>query len=199
MTLTLDVLVKAGALAVALSFAAISSPVFAAGGDSTPSSTPVTCKAPLVPNADKSACIPCAKGTKYDEAKKVCVTTNASLLDDRQLFEQGRTLALAGYYQDALDTLGAITNKNDAMVLTMIGYSKRKLGFTDEGIAIYHQALAIDPNNVNTHEYLGEGYLSAGRVDLAELELDTLQKLCGVGCEQYQDLSKALAGDQVWH
>ncbi len=85
------------------------------------------------------------------------------------------------------------------MVLTMIGYSKRKLGHTDEGIAIYHQALAIDPNNVNTHEYLGEGYLAAGRVDLAELELDTLNKLCGVGCEQFQDLQKALLTDTSWH
>ena len=77
---------------------------------------------------------------------------------------------------DALDVLVAIRDKNDAMVLTMIGYSTRKLGNTDEGIAIYHQALAIDPNNVNTHEYLGEGYLAAGRVDLAEAELDTLAR-----------------------
>lgn len=199
MTLTLEAFVKAGALAVALAFAGASSPVLAAGDDPAPSSTPITCRAPLVPNTENSACIPCATGTKFDEKKKVCVTTNASLLNDRQLYEQGRTLALAGYYQDALDTFGAIVDKNDAMVLTMMGYSKRKLGFTDEGIAIYHQALAIDPNNVNTHEYLGEGYLSAGRVDLAELELDTLKKLCGVDCEQYQDLSKALAGDPVWH
>ena len=80
------------------------------------------------------------------------------------------------------------------MVLTMIGYSKRKLGHTDEGIAIYHQALAIDPNNVNTHEYLGEGYVAAGRVDLAKLELVKLQSLCGTGCEQYEDLNKVLHG-----
>jgi tetratricopeptide (TPR) repeat protein len=199
MTLTLDVLVKAGTLAAALAFTGISSPVLAAGDEPAPSSAPVTCRAPLVPNADKSACVPCVKGTKFDEKKKICVTTNASLLDDHQLYEQGRTLALAGYYQDALDVFGAIANKDDAMVLTMIGYSKRKLGFTDEGIAIYRQALALDPNNIHTHEYLGEGYLSAGRVDLAELELDTLEKLCGVDCEQYQDLSKALAGDTVWH
>jgi tetratricopeptide (TPR) repeat protein len=196
---TIDVIIKAGVLAFALAIAGTTSPVFAAGGSSAPAATPVVCQAPKVPNADKSACVECAAGTKYDDARKLCVTTNASLLDDRGLYEQGRTLALAGYYQDALDALGAIHNKNDAMVLTMIGYSKRKLGFTDEGIAIYHQALAIDPNNVNTHEYLGEGYLAAGRVDLAELELNTLQKLCGTSCEQYTDLQKALIGDGVWH
>ena len=199
MTFTLNALVKAGALAVALAVAGAASPVLAAGDQPAPAADPIVCKKPLVPNADKSACVPCATGTKYDEAKKICVTANASLLDDSQLYEQGRTLALAGFYQDALDTLGTIRNQHDAMVLTMIGYSKRKLGHTDEGIAIYHQALAIDPNNVNTHEYLGEGYLAAGRVDLAELELDTLQKLCGLDCEQYKDLQNALIGDGNWH
>jgi tetratricopeptide (TPR) repeat protein len=182
--------------AVAFAFAA--SPALAADDTPAPSSTPVTCQAPKVPNADKSACVECAKGTKYDEHKKVCVTVNASLMGDRALYEQGRTLALAGYYQDALDTFAKIGDRNDAMVLTMIGYSTRKLGHTSEGIAIYHQALAIDPNNVFTHEYLGEGYLAAGRVDLAELELDTLAKLCGTTCEQYRDLKDALIGTGTW-
>jgi Flp pilus assembly protein TadD len=184
-------------LAVAFAFAA--SPAFAAGDEPSPSPTPVTCQAPKVPNADKSACVECAKGTKYDDKKKICVTTNASLMDDRGLYEQGRTLALAGYYQDALDTFAKIRDQHDSMVLTMIGYSTRKLGHTNEGIAIYHEALAIDPNNVFTHEYLGEGYLAAGRVDLAELELDTLAKLCGTTCEQYRDLQDALVGTGTWH
>jgi tetratricopeptide (TPR) repeat protein len=147
-----------------------------------------------VPNAAKTACVPCAKGTKYDEKKKVCVTTNASLMDDRGLYEQGRTLALAGFYRDALDTFAAIRNQHDAMVLTMIGYATRKLGRTEEGIAIYQQALAIDPANLFTHEYLGEGYIAAGKPQLAALELGTLARLCGEHCEQYRDLQNAIAG-----
>jgi tetratricopeptide (TPR) repeat protein len=190
--------INAFLVAFAVAFTLPSAPLFAAD-DAPASPTPVTCQAPKVPNADKSACIDCAKGTKYDKAKKICVTVNASLMDDRALYETGRALAKAGYYQDALDAFALIKNKNDAMTLTMIGYSKRKLGFTDEGIAIYHQALAIDPDNVNTHEYLGEGYLAAGRIDLAELELDTLARLCGTTCEQYRDLQTALIGDGVWH
>ena len=157
-------LIRAGVIAFAFAIAGAAAPAFAAGdAPSSPTPEPVHCTAPKVPNANKTACVPCASGSKYDAAKKLCVTTNASLLDDRALYEQGRTLALAGFYQDALDSLGAIRDKHDAMVLTMIGYSKRKLGHTDEGIAIYHQALAIDPSNVNTHEYLGEGYIAAGR------------------------------------
>lgn len=198
MTLSIEAIFKVGALAFALVIAGAAMPAFAAGGGGSSNAPAITCKKPLVPNASNTDCVPCPNGSKYDDAKKVCVTVKASLMDDGTLYVIGHDLAKAGYYQDALDTLGAIHNKNDAMVLTMIGYSKRKLGFTDEGIAIYHQALAIDPDNVNTHEYLGEGYLAAGRVDLAELELDTLQKLCGTGCEQYQDLNTALVGDGVW-
>jgi tetratricopeptide (TPR) repeat protein len=144
-------------------------------------------------------CVPCEAGKVYDGQTRACVT-RSSAVDDDDLYVTGRELALAGRYTEALDLLGAIVDKHDAMVLTMIGYATRKLGHTEEGIAIYHQALAIDPDNLNTHEYLGEGYLAAGRVDLAEAQLDTLERLCGnTACEQYQDLQKAIAGEPVWN
>jgi tetratricopeptide (TPR) repeat protein len=173
-------------------------PVLAAGGDSAPPAA-VECPADQVYDQASKACAPCPDGTVFDADKKACTAKDASLLDDKTLYRVGRDLALAGYYDDALSTLGAIADKHDAMVLTMIGYATRKVGRTEEGIAIYHQALAIDPDNVNTHEYLGEGYLAAGRVDLAELELDTLERLCGTTCDQYRSLQKAIAGEPVWN
>jgi hypothetical protein len=136
-------------------------------------------------------------GWIYSEEQGICVRKGSE--DDAMLYQQGRALALAGYYDDALDFLGAVGSK-DSMTLTMIGYATRKLGRTEEGIAIYHQALAIDPENVNTREYLGEGYLAAGRVDLAEAELDTIARICGnTTCEQYVDLQKAIIGEPVWN
>jgi tetratricopeptide (TPR) repeat protein len=175
-------------------------PALAAGGDSSDTPAATQCKAGWVYDQASQTCGPCPDGTVYDTDKKVCVTQNSGLLDDRTLYRVGHDLALAGYYPDALAALGAIRDKNDAMTLTMIGYATRKLGRTEEGIAIYHQALAIDPNNLNTHEYLGEGYLAAGRVDLAEAELDTLERLCGnTTCEQYVDLQKAIVGEPVWN
>ena len=146
----------------------------------------------------QATCVPCADGTVYDADTKTCVTRSSGLIDDRDLYVHGRELALAGHYEDALDALNVIADK-DAMTLTMIGYSTRKLGRAEEGIAIYHQALAIDPDNLNTHEYLGEGYLAQGRIDLAEAELDVLGRLCGTDCEQYRDLQKAILGEPVWN
>jgi tetratricopeptide (TPR) repeat protein len=186
-------LLKAATVLFAMALAA---PAFAAGGSSEP--TGLQCGEGLVPDAQGQACVPCADGTVYDADTKTCVTRSSGLIDDRDLYVHGRELALAGHYEDALDALNVIADK-DAMTLTMIGYSTRKLGRTEEGIAIYHQALALDPDNLNTHEYLGEGYLAQGRIDLAEAELDVLGRLCGTDCEQYRDLQKALLGEPVWN
>jgi len=135
----------------------------------------------------------CKKGWTYNKKKKVCEQT--SMLDDGMLTEQGRALALYGYYEGALEALMAVRNQNDATVLTYIGYATRKLGKVEEGIDWYHKALAVDPDNVHTREYLGEGYVAAGRVDLAQQELAKLEALCGKSCEQYEALSAAIAGE----
>jgi tetratricopeptide (TPR) repeat protein len=134
----------------------------------------------------------CKEGMTYNKDKGIC--EQASLLDDRQLNEQGRALALAGHYENALDALTAV-RKPDAMTLTYIGYSKRKMGEVEDGIGYYHKALAMDPTNVHTHEYLGEGYVAQGRMDLAKAELVTLQTLCGTTCDQYKGLASAIAGE----
>ena len=191
------------AAAIAFVLAVGGTPALAAsdgdsGGGGSSSGAALQCRDGLVPDAANQMCVPCAAGTVFDMESKTCVARSSGLIDDRDLYVHGRELALAGHHQDALDHLQAIRDK-DAMTLTMIGYSTRKLGRIDEGIAIYHQALAIDPGNLNTHEYLGEGYLAAGRVDFAEAQLDVLAGLCGTDCEQYRDLRKAILGEPVWN
>jgi tetratricopeptide (TPR) repeat protein len=136
----------------------------------------------------------CKEGWKLNTAKQVCEKEKSSLLNDEDRYVYGRDLALAGYYEEALGSLQAIKDQNDAMVLTMIGYSKRKLGDVDEGIAYYQKALALEPDNINTHEYLGEGYVAMGKRDLAVAELNTLEKLCGIDCEQYVELASVING-----
>jgi tetratricopeptide (TPR) repeat protein len=158
----------------------LTAPVLAAGGGGGGSGSGGS-------NAGNS----CNKGYTWDNQKKMCV--QASLLDDKRLNEQGRLLALAGSYDSALDTLSYVRKPNST-TLTYLGYANRKLGHVDEGIAYYHQALAIDPTNLNTREYLGEGYVSAGRTDLAVSELNKLEALCGTECDQYEQLELAIAG-----
>jgi tetratricopeptide (TPR) repeat protein len=175
-------LARAGLVALALSTAGAVGPAFAAsgGGNSGGSS-----------GGNTPSCKP---GYVYDSNKKTCVKATSGLFHDNQLYQQGRALALSGRYEEALGALAAVQNQHDSMVLTMIGYAKRKLGRFDEGMAYYQQALAIDPDNADTREYLGEAYVETGRMDLAKAELANVEALCGTECEQYQDLAEAIAG-----
>ena len=86
-----------------------------------------------------------------------------------------------------------IQNQNDPRVLNYTGYSHRKAGRLEIGITYYTKALAIDPNFVLAREYLGEGYVAAGRKDLAQLQLNEIASRCGTACEEYKDLAAAIA------
>ena len=113
-------------------------------------------------------------------------------LSDDELYRQGVQLAKSGHYDWALDVLARIKDQNKPEVLNYMGYSHRKAGRLEKGISYYAKALAINPDFVLAREYLGEGYVAAGRIDLAMVQLDEIKTRCGVSCEQYVDLKKAI-------
>jgi tetratricopeptide (TPR) repeat protein len=165
-----------GAL-IALTFAFAQGPVLAMGdGGSTDS------------GAKK-----CKKGEVWDKNKKKCTKASSGVLPDEDLYQQGRALAKDGEYEWALTVLAAISNQNDPRVLNYTGYSYRKSGDIQKGIGYYRKALAIDPNFVLAREYLGEGYVASGRIDLAKAELGEIAARCGTTCEEYQDLAEEIA------
>ena len=159
-------------LAALLLFAA--SPAFAAG-EETPA-TATTCKT----------------GEVWDKVKSKCVKAASGVLPDGELYEQGRQLAKNGSYDDAIAVLSLVKDQRDPRVLNYLGYSNRKAGRIDVGIAYYQQALAIDPDFVLVREYLGEGYVAAGRIDLARFQLAEIGKRCGTACEEYAELAEAI-------
>jgi len=119
-----------------------------------------------------------------------CKPKNPGVLPDEDLYQQGRNLALSGEYDWAIGVLELVSNKQDPRVLNYIGYSHRKAGRFDEAFRYYHKALEIDPNFVLAREYLGEGYVAAGRVDLAKVQLNEIASRCGTTCEEYQELAE---------
>jgi tetratricopeptide (TPR) repeat protein len=166
-------------------FLAATMPAFAAG-ESKPATAPnpkVTCKKGEVVKSVM----------KNGKKTQTCVKAAAGILPDDQLYEQGRLLAKSGEYDWALDVLSVIQNQDDKHVLNYTGYANRKAGRIELGITYYAKALAIDPNFVLAREYLGEGYVAAGRIDLAQLQLGEIKNRCGEGCEEYKDLSKAIS------
>jgi len=132
----------------------------------------------------------CKKNEVRDKKSNKCVKISYGILPDEELYQEGSALADAGEYEWALTVLAAIRNQNDPRVLNYTGYSHRKSGRLDEAVGYYHKALAINPNFVRAREYLGEGYVAAGRADLAKIELKEIATRCGTTCEEYQELAE---------
>ena len=97
----------------------------------------------------------------------------------------------------AIGVLNAVQEKSDPGVLNYLGYAHRKAGMIETGIAYYQQALAIDPDYVLAREYLGEGYVAAGNVELARQQLQEIGTRCGTNCEEYLELAEVIASAQV--
>lgn len=56
----------------------------------------------------------------------------------------------------------------------------------------YREALRLDPEHRGAHEYIGEAYLMVGDLPKAKQHLAVLDRLCLFGCEEYDDLKKAV-------
>ncbi len=181
--------------AMALSLGvAISTTAFAAGESSSESTKSDTKQQPVSPkklNCKKGEVIKTVKN-KEGKQVKACIKADAGILPDDELYEQGRLLAKEGEYDWALDVLAMIKDQNNPKVLNYTGYSHRKAGRIEVGITYYRKALSINPDFVLAREYLGEGYVAAGRIDLARVELGEIAKLCGETCEEYKDLKTAI-------
>lgn len=135
----------------------------------------------------------CPKGKVWSSTAKKCVRVRSGEVPDSELIEQGRQLALAGHYEQAIAALEAVARRDDASVLTYLGFSYRKLGDIDRGMALYARALAIDPESVATRAYLGEGYLQKGDVEAAKAQLIEIARRCGTNCPEYAALGDAIA------
>ena len=140
----------------------------------------------------------CKKGFVYSKEKKKCVKKTSETIPDTDLKQQGWKLAYAGDFDAAIGVFSLVANKNDPEALNGLGYSHRKLGKLSDGIAYYTKALKINPDYILAREYLGEGFVAAGRIDLANKQLSEIEKRCGTSCKEYTKLAKVITtGDST--
>jgi len=135
----------------------------------------------------------CPNGQKWDKKKDKCIPALIQQMSGEELYQHGWQLAKTGKYQQAISVLN-MADQNDPRVLNYLGYSYRKSGDLTTAIGFYKTALKINPNFVLAREYLGEGYVKAGRMDLAKLELEQIGKRCGKGCQEYVELAAVIMG-----
>jgi len=104
-----------------------------------------------------------------------------------------RELYASARYDEALAVLDLMQDRETAEALNYRGYATRKLGRVDEGIGYYLKSVALDPHYAQVREYLGEAYVSKGDVERAREQLRAIEAICGTGCEEYEDLAKAIS------
>ena len=97
-------------------------------------------------------------------------------------------------YKAALVELRTVADTHQhADVYSLMGFSLRKTGDFPTALTYYKKALDFDANHKGAREYLGELYVETGDLSKAREQLAVLEKLCPQGCEEREDLEKALA------
>lgn len=105
-----------------------------------------------------------------------------------------RAAIKAKNYNAALAELkGMVVMYQHPDVYSLMGFSLRKTGDQKQAMTYYNKALDFDPNHKGALEYQGELFVELGQVDKARVNLTRLERLCPLGCEERDDLRKAVA------
>jgi tetratricopeptide (TPR) repeat protein len=97
-------------------------------------------------------------------------------------------------YKAALAELrGLAEDTQQADVYNLLGFTLRKTGDYETSLTYYTKALDLQPDHKAAREYLGELFVETGKLDKANEQLAALTKLCPGGCEERDDLQKAIA------
>ena len=97
-------------------------------------------------------------------------------------------------YKAALAELRDLAeDTQNADVYNLLGFTLRKTGDYATSLSYYTKALDLQPDHKAAREYLGELYVETGHMDKAKEQLAALTKLCPAGCEEREDLERAIA------
>ena len=99
----------------------------------------------------------------------------------------------------AMDYAGALAqlrkladDVQHADVYNLLGLALRKTGDFRTSLTYYTKAIEMAPEHKAAREYLGELYVETGNIEKAREQLAVLAKLCPGGCEEREDLQKAI-------
>ena len=97
-------------------------------------------------------------------------------------------------YSDAIVKLNdaLVTDSKNADIYNYLGFSHRKLGKMEDAAFFYNKALEINPKHKGALEYQGEMYLTLNQVQKAEKNLKKLDKICFLGCSEFDKLKKSI-------
>lgn len=96
-------------------------------------------------------------------------------------------------FASARDDLFKLVNTHEhADVFNLMGFTLRKTGDYKNALTYYQKALERDEFHLGAHEYIGELFVETKQLDKARHHLAILERLCPNGCEEREDLEKAI-------
>ena len=115
-----------------------------------------------------------------------------------KLINDAKKLIKKEKYKRAINKLEkAMRDEPDnADIYNYLGFAHRKSGNYEESGTHYQKALSLDPNHKLALEYQGELFLTLNDVVSAQSNLAQLANLCPQGCDERDDLAKAIARHQ---
>ncbi len=134
----------------------------------------------------------CDDGQVYDADSESCVDAESQLLNDDERYGAVRELAYAGQIGHAQTVLSAMSDQNADRVLTYWGFTHRKLGNPDLGLAYYRKAIAANPDNLLARSYMGQHLAETGATLAARQQLDEIRARGGEGAWPEQALLTAI-------
>ena len=157
-------------------------------GGSAPAPAPASTPAPVVattptPTPKYEVVTPAA--TPMPSAPTKNLTTDLTAI---------RSLIASNNFSSALASLKIADRNypNNADINNLLGYSARNLKQNKAAATYYAKALRINPNHLGALEYQGELFMVTKKISAAKSNLAKLKRLCGVNCEEYLDLKKAI-------
>lgn len=134
----------------------------------------------------------CEKAQVWDEKTQKCVDAQSGALDDNTRFRAVRELAWANRPEEALIVLSAMSEGETDRVLTYRAFASRKAGHLEQGLSLYEQALAANPDNILARSYFGQMLVEMNEMELAQGQLDEIRARGGAGTWAEASLSQAL-------
>ena len=147
-------------LIIAIFSLLLSTSLFAAGSDSSSSSSNET--------------------SLYEDAIKL--VKRAGKLEKKDKIDKAKKL-----YSQAFQKLEKAhkSDKKNPDILNYMGFTTRKVGNFEQAEKYYLKGLSIKPNHNGINEYLGELYVQTNRINKANERLEVLK---GCNCEEYNEL-----------
>ena len=118
---------------------------------------------------------------------------NISSTDAPDLTSVRAKIAAKDYTAALAELRDLAEDTQQADVYNLLGFTLRKTGDFKTSLTYYTKALELQPDHKAAREYLGELYVETGDMDKAQEQLAILAKLCPGGCEEREDLQKAIS------